>query len=487
MKRNQKEAQEKTANIPEETGSPELYPKAHFKKHLWITSIAALLALVIALGGLFRPGGALSGPILAAPIYPQTIPYPEEDNFVNKQGAMDYDAFWEAQDAWEEDLEARLDCFPDNSDQLYPFFQKSTREFLSDSGEKNLVYAPLNVYFALGMLAEITDGSSRSQILDLLNADSIEELRSQANGIWVSNYRDDGIVANILGSSLWLNQNARFNQSTLNTLAEYYFASAYRGKMGSSEFNDCFHDWLNQQTGGMLEEQANSLSLDSSTIMALATTTFFKARWSQEFRPSNTSPQTFHSPTEDITCDFMHTSDRDHAYYRGEHFSATNWNLEEAGQMWFLLPDEGVSPTELLNDEEAMNFLFSGSPWDKTVDRIVHLSVPKFDACSDYDLINGLQNLGITDIFAPAASDFSPLSKRTDDLYISQVAHANRVQIDEEGCFAAAYTVATLLCGGMPELEPQEEIDFTLDRPFLFAITSLDGLPLFVGVVQVPN
>lgn len=33
---------------------------------------------------------------------------------------------------------------------------------------------------------------------------------------------------------------------------------------------------------------------------------------------------------------------------------------------------------------------------------------------------------------------------------------------------------------------PEEEMDFVLDRPFLFAITGADGLPLFVGVVNRP-
>jgi len=36
---------------------------------------------------------------------------------------------------------------------------------------------------------------------------------------------------------------------------------------------------------------------------------------------------------------------------------------------------------------------------------------------------------------------------------------------------------------GMP---PQEEIDFVVDRPFLFVITGADSLPLFVGVVNQP-
>ena len=35
--------------------------------------------------------------------------------------------------------------------------------------------------------------------------------------------------------------------------------------------------------------------------------------------------------------------------------------------------------------------------------------------------------------------------------------------------------------GGMP---PPEPVTFTVDRPFLFVITSDAGLPLFVGVVN---
>ena len=46
---------------------------------------------------------------------------------------------------------------------------------------------------------------------------------------------------------------------------------------------------------------------------------------------------------------------------------------------------------------------------------------------------------------------------------------------------AAAYT-AMLMCGTAGP--PEEEVDFTLDRPFVFAVTGADGLPLFVGVVH---
>ena len=98
------------------------------------------------------------------------------------------------------------------------------------------------------------------------------------------------------------------------------------------------------------------------------------------------------------------------------------------------------------------------------------------------DLKDGLINLGITNCFDSRKSDFSSLCEN-DDLSISKVEHGVRVSIDEEGVVASAFTVEPL-AGSAP---PSEEIiDFILDRPFIFVITSEDGLPLFTGVVNQP-
>ncbi len=59
-----------------------------------------------------------------------------------------------------------------------------------------------------------------------------------------------------------------------------------------------------------------------------------------------------------------------------------------------------------------------------------------------------------------------------------------RVTVDEEGVSAAAYTVMMADAGGA--MPPEKEVDFILDRPFLFVITGNDGLPLFTGVVNDP-
>lgn len=170
-----------------------------------------------------------------------------------------------------------------------------TRQFLSGSAGENLAYSPLNVYMALAMLAELTGGESRAQILDLLGADSIEALRQQASDVWNASYRSDGAVESILASSVWLNEDVSFNQDTMDTLADTYYASSFRGEMGSADFNKALQDWLNEQTGGLLSDQTGGIELEPETVLALATTVYFRAKWNNEFQESGTEPGIFHA------------------------------------------------------------------------------------------------------------------------------------------------------------------------------------------------
>lgn len=151
--------------------------------------------------------------------------------------------------------------------------------------------------------------------------------------------------------------------------------------------------------------------------------------------------------------------------------------------MWFLLPDDGVAMDDLLADEQTMEFLNSNGNRENSKHLIVNMSVPKFDVVSDLDLRDGLNALGITGVFDATVADFSPMTSKVAEIFLSKADHAARVAIDEEGVTAAAYTVMMMAGAAAP---PEEEMDFVLDRPFLFAITGADGLPLFVGVVNRP-
>jgi len=423
-----------------------------------------------------------SGGEESAPAYPSAVPYPDETAYLKPNGELK-DEFYDAWTAWSEEGRARRELGAGSAQGLEGCFAALLRQYLTAPDGRNKILSPLNLYIALAMLAEVTGADSRDEILALLGEEDIAAVREKAGTLWRANYQDDGATAVLPAASFWLRDDTEYVPETLDLLAREYFASAHRGKMGSDELNAALQSWLNEETGGLLKEAAGGIATTPETVLALCATLYFRARWSDEFSENVTAPDVFHAPDEDRTCEFMHQNGP-RSYYWGECFSAVAQRLESGGAMWFLLPDEGVTPEDLLADEEAMAFLLApGESGEKSKFLVVNLSVPKFDVNSDLDLRAGLRSLGLVEVFDPDEADFSPLAKDPKGIFLSDAKHAARVVIDEKGCVAAAYTVMMAAGAAMP---PEEKVDFTLDRPFLFLITGEDNVPLFAGVVNEP-
>lgn len=409
--------------------------------------------------------------------YPEMVQYP-----VNEDHKYTY-----------EDYEAWMNCRMEQQSEskeyqngIREFYEITMQEFLKDTQGNNKVYSPLNVYMALAMLAETTDGESRQQILDLLHTDSIETLRNNAGILWNANYCDDGTVNSLLASSVWLSDDIQYNENTLKMLADNYYASSFSGTMGSEEYNKILQDWLNEQTGGLLKEQAGNVQMDPMTVFGLATTVYFRAKWQNEFYAPNNTEKVFHAKSGDVVTEFMNQSGTG-IYYWGEKFGAIARSLKNSGNMLLILPDENIAVEDLLMDEEVQEFIFDHYAYENQKFLIVNQSVPKFDVVSDFSLIDGLKNLRVTDVFDALEADFTPLlgeNPLEDIVSLNEAKHAARVMIDEEGCTAAAFTVMMAAGAARP---PEEKVDFVLDRPFLFVINGMDGQPLFIGIVNQPK
>lgn len=483
-------------------------PKA--RKSYWIAAVAAVLVLVITIslmpGQHQNPAGPnLEDPftnstandfehnapipedgaidlsavlqlrdLQAAPSFPTMTQKPNRDDF------SDWKEYNAAESAWYNEQMAFYNQPDGYADSLTAFFRRSIKEFLS--GKENGAYSPVNVYLAMAMLAETTDGNSRQQILDMFGVSTIEELRIQASHLWNAHYCNDGQTTLLLANSLWLTQRYSFHRDTVDRLANDYYASVFSGNLGTDESNAQLQTWLNAMTGGLLEEQSKDTKLSENAVFALVSTIYFKAGWMEEFSKEQTTEDIFHSPSGDITTAFMHNS-RDGIYFRGSNFGAIRLDLTGNNGMWIILPDEGVTVAEVLAGEEYLNMTLDPNAWENKSIGIIKLSLPKFDVTSQSDLIKGMKNLGLSDIFDPNLSDFSPMTSDNDRLFVSQMDHAARVVIDEEGVIAAAYTVIEVSDEAMP---PSTIIEFTVDRPFAFIVSSRDNLPMFAGVVTEP-
>ena len=368
---------------------------------------------------------------------------------------------------------------------LEGFFAGGAADMLTGAGDNNRVYSPLNTYLALAMLAEVTGGESRAQILDLLGQDSIDALRERANRIWTANYRSGDGGKCVPGSSIWLNEDIPLNADTLKTLAADFYSSSFQGDMGSGDYLKCMQSWLNEATGGLLEQQAGDLTMDPNDVLILLVTLWYECGWTEEFPVGNIKTDVFHSPGGDTQAEYMFQSTEGY-YYWGGRFSAVYKPLTDGSRMWFILPDEGVDMDELLADAEYRQFAaYAVNPdasWEQRKDVTINLRLPKFDVTSTMDLIDALRAMGVTDCFDSEKADFTPLSEQP-GVWVRAVRHGARLLVDEKGVRAASYVEIAAAAESIP---PEEEVDFTLDRPFVFLLVSNDNIPLYTGVVNQP-
>ncbi len=130
---------------------------------------------------------------------------------------------------------------------------------------------------------------------------------------------------------------------------------------------------------------------------------------------------------------------------------------------------------------------------DGVVTNIV-ANIPVFKFQDRLDLMNALENVGVTDVFSSTQADLSNLANDSTGLYIGQAIHQTTVDFSNDGIKASA---ATVIAGGKGATGcgfryvfdvPVEKIDLTFDNPYLFLIRDKDsGTIWFVGTVYEPT
>lgn len=449
-------------------------PPKKRRRTFWKVAVAAVLVIVVGLNILNAPMMILAYTVAEAS-EPRLPEHPDLDDYEDREE-------WRADvEAWDAQVAARKE----NADQamlgLRSFLVDGNRQFLHTEQNENKIWSPINAYIGLAMTTELTQGETRQQILDAFGVENTEELRKQVSAVWESVYQDNSNEICVLANSLWLEKGLEYNQEAMDTLGYHYYASVYQGDLGSKQTNKDIAAWINNNTGKFLNDSTKNIQLSPESIMALYSTLYFQAKWSDEFSEINNTHGVFHTSDGDVQAEYMNKELYNMNYYWGENFGAVNMWLKNGCRMWFILPDEGMTTEDVLNNGTYMDMLVSNG-WENHKYMKVNLSVPKFDVASTMDLSEGLKEMGMTKVFAEYEAEFTNLTSDS-PIWLTGANQSVRVQIDEEGVKAATY-IEFPGAGAAPP--PDEIIDFVLDRPFLFVITN-ENIPLFVGCVNNPE
>ncbi|PJM79288.1 serpin family protein [Bifidobacterium scaligerum] len=388
------------------------------------------------------------------------------------------------------------------ADSVSAFAYQSSPEFLTmkstQDSNGNVNYSPTSMWMALAIAAQGADGTTRSQMDDLLGTKSLrtDDYQSLLRSI---NGRYNGSKSEMsAANSLWVD-----SQYTLADAFKATVKGSFDANIQSLPFNDAaakqMSHWISSHTKNVLKP---NITLQDKEVISIINTVFADGRWKDPFEPEETTSQTFRGEDGDTEVPMMqrlfddmvwaHDSDNDT-------WQRVSIPFDNGGSLTILLPaaghfDEIASDTEKLRwamstclDSEYGCTTDAPAGWGVAAEAVmVDVSLPKFTIDSTFpsdQTIATFRQLGLTDAFMPGTADLSKMTgSASDDLSIGSIIQGTRIEVNENGAKAAAFTKMGVEAAGAPA--EQQFVEFTVDRPFLYALTTPDTIPLFIGAVR---
>ena len=358
------------------------------------------------------------------------------------------------------------------------------------TGEPALV-SPLSAALALSMAANGADGDTLEQFeavlsggagLDVLNA-LCQELTADYQSL-------GGSTECSIANSLWVDPEGMIREDFIGRCGGIFDAQVIQAQLSDPGIVPALNGWVSDHTGGMIPEIVSEPFPEEAAAL-LVNALYLKNTWAAEFDPNQTMERTFtHGDGAEERMDFLRHFDRSLPY------------LETADSVGALLPyDDGRLAFFALMprlypdspDFEAWLAGLDGAELGRLVrdsrdraDFFLRLSLPKFEAEWKGELKDVLAALGLELAFDDTGlADFSLLGDNPYGYYLSQVIHATKLEVNEEGTRAAAATVVEATAGSAAPMEEPQGIELDFDRPFLYGIVDLEnGVPLFLGTFE---
>lgn len=350
-------------------------------------------------------------------------------------------------------------------------------------GEKtdNWLVSPFSLQCALGMLSNGANGETREEILYALGLSqySQEEVNAYFKKLIEGLHTVNSAITVKTANSVWGNAGVPLKEDFQKMNIENYSAMVSQLDFSDPSAVDQINAWCNQTTEGLIPSILDEVN--PTATVYLLNSLYFKARWESEFAPEKTQEGDFNTYSGKVLkADFMQTQ-RMAAYVENEWFTSTSLSYQnDSYVMRLILPQPEISIDQVLQalSESDENL------WKNTILADINLKMPRFILENKMDLTPTLQALGMKKAFSGGA-DFSSMSDVA--TYISLVQQATRLKVDEDGSEGAAVTVIEGYLSDLMRPLPEEEVDFFLDRPFLFQILeSSTGTVLFMGQVGLP-
>lgn len=363
------------------------------------------------------------------------------------------------------------------------------------SDDNNTFVAPFSVYMALAILANGAADNTRTEMINALALDDLNDFNQSIEG-YMKGSLDKEVTFNI-ANSLWFRKNdgffnANIENEFINPVKKIYQAEIRKQLPFDNTTVKDINGWCDKKTNGMIKEVISTIS--PSDMLILVNALYFKGRWSSVFNASMTKEEDFHGRNKTSKVKMMHMTDKKFRYYNDGNFKgiAIPYGRNASYEMDVIMSADSAKNTgDVWKEMSSRERLKVFSKLDYSEDnsyykliKVKNLKLPKFKLDSGMetnDIFAFLNNKGIKDAFSPDNARFDKIAR---SIYIGNIVHKTALDVNEEGSEAAAVTVMNMCMSSAPVMN-EEEIDFIIDRPFIFCIRdSVSGIILFVGEIN---
>ena len=350
---------------------------------------------------------------------------------------------------------------------------------------ENTTVSPLSVSLALAMTYNGAQGETKTEMEKAMKLAGLttEQINNSHKALVAALQSSDPDVILEIANAIYYHQGFTVLQDFISVNRNFYNAEVNSLNFGNStEALKTINGWVAQKTHDKIPTIIDAI--DPDLRMILLNAIYFNGIWKNKFGEKDTHNYPFYladGTHKDVPTMKLETSLE---YKSNELFSAVNLPYGNGQfQMTVLLPNEGKTTKNVISQLSTDNW----QKWMKDFDaaKPVVVNMPRFKFSWGLKLNDILQSMGMNQAFISNAANFSRISGGK-DLYIGYVMHKTYIDVNENGTEAAAVTAVGMFTNGMGE--PDLRKYFTVNRPFLFAITEkTTGAILFIGEVTNPE
>ncbi|TRY79468.1 hypothetical protein TCAL_08924 [Tigriopus californicus] len=347
----------------------------------------------------------------------------------------------------------------------------------------SLIMSALSLGSLMAMASLGAQEPTTSELRNAMSLPCSEDLLIRAYQTLNENFHSDENVTLTMVQRIFLNNAYTIRESFRAKAASAFDAILVNMDFGPGlEARDQINRLIAVQTNQKISDLLAPGSIQAHTKLVMVNAVYFKGRWALAFDPINTQLLDFFP--EDVypgqKVHFMRSEDT-YAIGRVPGLDARLLKLPYAGgrlAMYLVLPNKS-DPLSVIEENMPghLNLLNLDGYLEN---RLVAISLPKFQIELRMDLVPAMINLGASGMFHPGSANFSGISRS--QIHVDQVVQKAFIEVNEDGTEAAAATGANFRA-----IEAEVPEPFDCNRPFLFLIKDLTtGVTIFFGRYMSP-